>query len=68
MEERGEKRTGAGARVGAEDDAAVVGDADDGGSHGVRGIQILIQIHNSSEIKKMRKYWLLGKKMNSEKY
>ena len=32
------KNTSAGARVGSENNTAVVSDADDGGAHGVRGI------------------------------
>lgn len=39
--------TGAGARVGAQNNAAVVSDADDGGSHRVRSVQIAVNcIHD----------------------
>ena len=37
--------TSAGTRIGAEDNAALVCDADDGGTHGVRSIKIHVEIH-----------------------
>ena len=33
--------TGAGARIGTEDDTAVVGDADDGCPHGMRAVDLI---------------------------
>ena len=45
-----DKFTSAGTRIGAEDNAAVVCDADDGGTHGVRSIKIHVEIHGGEKL------------------
>lgn len=42
--------TSAGTRIGAEDNTALVCDADDGGTHGVRSIKIHVEIHGVENV------------------